>query len=231
MLPKPLGLSTVAGVTVDPTAAFAQLQGGVVDQTPWRDEVSRPRVLFADRPAAPRAQETDAHPDAVRTRQRRFRPQGRPGLLPADVAVVHRRRARPVPAAVRPERDRLKARYDGFHYRDLARLLFLTCGQALDHKTVKTLWHASPVAVQGQLGLTDYHAQADRSHARRQVIRLYYQGGAKVSMRRVLQVSRPTVQAWSRRFEAEPFAGLVDRPRGPRHPRTVWLPLIVQVYP
>jgi transposase InsO family protein len=47
---------------------------------------------------------------------------------------------------------------------------------------------------------------------------------------RVLQVSRPTVNAWIRRFEAEHFAGLVDRPRGPKHPRKVWLPLIVRVY-
>jgi hypothetical protein len=86
------------------------------------------------------------------------------------------------------------------------------------------------VSVQGQLGLTDYHAHADRYHARLQVIRLYYQGWAKVSIMRVLQVSRPTVNAWIRRFEAEHFAGLVDKPRGPKHPRKVWLPLIVQVY-
>jgi hypothetical protein len=62
------------------------------------------------------------------------------------------------------------------------------------------------------------------------VVRLYYQGWAKVSIMRVLQVSRPTVNAWIRRFEAEDFAGLVDKPRGPKHPRKVWLPLIVQVY-
>jgi hypothetical protein len=47
---------------------------------------------------------------------------------------------------------------------------------------------------------------------------------------RVLQVSRPTLNAWIRRFEAEHFAGLVDKPRGPKYPRKVWLPLIVQVY-
>jgi transposase len=57
----------------------------------------------------------------------------------------------------------------------------------------------------------DYHAQPDRSHAR-------------------LQVSRPTPNAWIRRFEAERFAGLVDKPRRTKHPRKVWLPLIVPVY-
>jgi hypothetical protein len=38
------------------------------------------------------------------------------------------------------------------------------------------------------------------------------------------------VDAWIRRFEAEHFAGLVDKPRGPKAPRKVWLPLMVQVY-
>jgi transposase len=230
MLHKPLYLSTVEGVTVEPPAAFAQLQLGFVDQTQWRYEVIRPLVLFADRTAAQRAQETDTHPDTVRALQRRFRQQGMQGLLPADVEVVHRRRASPVPEAVRQELDRLKALYDGFHYRELARILFIKFGQAIDHKTVKAIWQASAVSVQGQLGLTDYHAHADRYHARLQVIRLYYQGWAKVSIMRVLQVSRPTVNAWIRRFEAEHFAGLVDKPRGPKHPRKVWLPLIVQVY-
>jgi hypothetical protein len=103
-------------------------------------------------------------------------------------------------------------------------------GHPIDHKTVKTIWQASAVPTQGQLALTDYHAQPDRYHARLEVIRLYCQGWAKVSIMHVLQVSRPTVNARIRRFETEPFAGLVDKPRGPKHPRKVWLPLIVQVY-
>jgi transposase InsO family protein len=215
---------------VEPTAEFAQLQLGFVDQTQWRYEVIRPLVLFADRTAQQRAQETDTHPDTVRTLRRRFRQQGMLGLLPADAEVVPRRRVSPVPETVRQEIDRLKALYDGFHYRELARIVFIKFGQAIDHKTVKAIWQASAVSTQGQLGLTDYHAQPDRYHARLQVIRLYYQGWAKVSIMRVLQVSRPTVNAWIRRFEAEHFAGLVDKPRGPKHPRKVWLPLIVQVY-
>jgi transposase InsO family protein len=230
MLHKPFCLSTVEGVTVEPTAEFAQLQLGFVDQTQWRYELIRPLVLFADRTASQRAQETDTHPDTVRTLRRRFRQQGMVGLLPADVEVVPRRRASPVPDTVRQEIDRLKALYDGFHYRELAGILFIKFGHPIDHKTVKAIWQASAVSTQGQLALTDYHAHADRYHARLQVIRLYYQGWAKVSIMRVLHVSRPTVHAWIRRFEAEHFAGLVDKPRGPKHPRKVWLPLIVQVY-
>jgi Homeodomain-like domain len=62
----------VEGVIVEPTVEFAQLQLGVVDQTHWRYEVIRPLVLLADRTAQPRAQETETHPDTVRTLQRRF---------------------------------------------------------------------------------------------------------------------------------------------------------------
>src|ERR671931_1943044 len=126
MLHKPLCLKTVEGVTVEPTAAFAQLQLGFVDQIQWRYEVIRPLVLFADRTAQQRAQETHPHPDTVRTLQRRFRQQGMLGLLPENVEVVVRKRTTRMPEAVRLEVDRLKSLYDGFHYRELARILSCT---------------------------------------------------------------------------------------------------------
>jgi hypothetical protein len=44
-------------------------------------------------------------------------------------------------------------------------------------------------------------------------------------------VSRPTVDVWTRWFEAEHFAGLMDKSRAPHTPaRKIWLPLMVQVY-
>jgi hypothetical protein len=104
-------------------------------------------------------------------------------------------------------------------------------GHPIDDKTVKKLWQQSPVACQGHLSLWDYHRHPDRYQARLQVIQLYYQGWEKVSISRFLQVSRPTVDVWIRRFEAEHFAGLVDKSRAPQTPiRKIWLPLMVQVY-
>ncbi len=70
---------------VERTAEFAQLQLGFVDRTPWRYEVIRPLMLFADRTAQQRAHETAIHPDTVRTLRRRFRQQGMLGLLPANI--------------------------------------------------------------------------------------------------------------------------------------------------
>ena len=210
---------------------FAQLQLQFVDHTQWRYEVIRPVVLFADRTPQQRAQETQTHPATVRKLTRQFQQQGMLGLLPHNVEVVVRARTTRVPDAIRQELDRLKALYDGFHYRELARILFITCGVPIDHKTVKALWEESPVSCQAHLGLWGYHAQPDRYEARLQVVKLYYQGWAKVSISRFLKVSWPTVNAWIQRFETEHFAGLVDKSRAPNAPaRKVWLPLMVQVY-
>jgi transposase InsO family protein len=167
----------------------------------------------------------------VRQLRRRFRQQGMLGLLPADVEVVPRERGSPIPAAVRHEIDRLKALYPDFHYRELARIVFCKVGYPIDDKTVKKLWHQSPVPSQPPLELWDYHTHSDRYQARLQVVKLYYQGWEKRSISRFLKVSRPTVNAWIERFEAEHFVGLLDKPRGPKEPpRKIWLPLMVQVY-
>ena len=216
---------------MEPTAEFAQLQLGFVDQTQRRYEVIRPLVLFADRTVGQRARETQIHPDTVRKLQRRFQHQGMLGLLPSDVEVTIRERATWIPDAVRQEIDRLKALYDGFHYRELARILSVKVGYPIDDKTVKKLWQQSAVSQHVQLDLWDYHTHPDRYQARLQVVKLYYRGWDKVSISRVLHVSRPTVDAWIRRFEAAHFAGLVDKSRAPQAPvRKIWLPLMVQVY-
>jgi Winged helix-turn helix len=200
---------------VEPTAAFAQLQLGFFDQMPWRDEVIRPLVLFADRTATQRVQETATHPDTVRTLQRRFHQQGMLGLIPAHLKVTPRGRAARVPNAVRREIDRLKALYAGSHDRELARILCFTFGYPIHHHTVKQLWHQSPIPTPQPPPRGDYRAHADHTHTRWQIIRLYDQGWDKVSLSRFLRVSRPTVDRWISRFETEHCAGLIDRKRGP----------------
>ena len=63
-------------VPVEPVAEFAQLPLRFGDHVQWRYELIRPLVLFDDRTATQRAQETHTHPDTVRTFTRRFRQQG-----------------------------------------------------------------------------------------------------------------------------------------------------------
>jgi transposase InsO family protein len=109
--------------------------------------------------------------------------------------------------------------------------VFCKCAYPIDDKTVKLLWHQSPVPTPPPLELWTYHTQPDRYQARLQVVKLYDQGWDKLSISRFLQVSRPTVATWIARFEAEHFAGLMDKKRGPKAPpRKVWLPRMVQVY-
>jgi len=215
---------------MEPIRDFAQLQLHFVDQIQWRYELIRPLVLFAEGTPTQRAEETHTHPDTVRTFTRRFQQQGLLGLLPGSVEVVPRGRAPQVPEAVRQEIARLKSLYAGFHYRELARIIFATLDYRIDHKTVKQLWQHSPLTTSPQLELWDYHTHPDRAQARWQAIKLYYQGWHKVSISRFLHVSRPTVDLWIARFEEEHLAGLVDHKPGPKSPRKVYFAVMVEVY-
>ena len=214
---------------MEPLRDFAQLQLHFVDQIQWRYELIRPLVLLAEGTPHQRAADTHTHPDTVRTFTRRFHQQGMLGLLPASVEVVPRSRASQVPETVRQEIARLKGLYGGFHYRELARIIFATLEYRIEHKTVKQLWHQTPVMTSPQLALWDSHTHPDRPQARWQAIQLYYQGWHKVSISRFLHVSRPTVDRWITRFEAEHLAGLVDHKPGPKVPRKVWFSTMVEV--
>lgn len=216
---------------MEPMPDFAQLQLHFVDPIQWRYEVIRPVVLFADRTAAQRAEETQTHPDTVRKLTRRFRQQGILGLFPDQTEVTSPSRSTRVPEAVVEEIARLKALYGGFQYRELARIIWYKLDERIDDKTAKKLWQHSPTPVQGELPFGAYYSHADRYQARLQVIKLYYQGWSKLSISRFLRVSRPTVDRWIRRFEAEHFAGLEDRSRAPKSTtRKVWFPLMITIY-
>jgi hypothetical protein len=110
--------------------------------------------------------------------------------------VVHAGRRRRVPEAVVVEIARLKGLYRGLGYRELARILFSTWGERIDHKTVKTLWQQSVVPTPTQLPLLDSLSRPERYQVRVQAIKLYTQGWSKVRISRFLHVSRPTVDTW-----------------------------------
>lgn len=212
------------------TTDFAQLMLGFVDPIQWRYEVIRPIVLLRDTTPQQRADETHTHPYTVRRLVRQFQARGMRGLLPHGAAGEGLRGTPRISDAMRQEIHRLKALYEGFHYRELARILFIKFRQSINHKTVKAIWQASPVSPQEQPEQRTYHAYADRAQARLAVVKLHYQGWEKVSISRVLRVSRPTIDAILTRFDREPFAGLADKRRGPKAPRKRWLPVMVRVY-
>ena len=117
---------------MEPILDFAQLQLHFVDQIQWRYEVIRPLVLFADRSATARAQETDTHPETVGKLKRRFEHQGMLGLMPDTIEMVTPGRRRRVPETVVEEIARLKGLYAGFQYRELARIIFYKLGERVE---------------------------------------------------------------------------------------------------
>jgi hypothetical protein len=196
-----------------------------------RYELIRPLVLWQDRTARQRAQETDTHPETVGALKRRFDVQGMLGLLPDTLQVLPVGRRRRMPTEVVDELQRLKGLYDGFGYRELARILFHTRAHRVSHHSIKKLWHQLSPAPPRQLPLLDYHTYPTRAEARREVITLYAQGWSKRSISRFLHVSRPTITAWIARFEADNAASLEGQSRAPKSPvRKAWLPVMVDIY-
>jgi len=201
------------------------------DPTQQRYELIRPLVLFQDRTAKQRAQETATHPDTVGALKRRFEAQGMLGLLPETIEVVPASRRRRVPTEVVHELQRLKGLYEGFGYRELARIIFHTLARRIHHHTVQQLWQELLPASPQPLPLLDSHSYAERSQARMEVIALYAQGWSKHSISRFLRVSRPTITAWIARFEADNVDSLEDKSRAPHTTvRKAWLPVMVEIY-
>ena len=157
---------------MDAMPDFDQLQLRFVDHVQWRYELIRPVVLMENRTAAQRAEETHTHPETVRDLTRRFRQQGTLGLFPEHTELIRPRRGKPVPAAVVEELARLKALYDGFGYRELARIIWYKVHYRIDDKTVKRLWQQQPMPVPGEASVGAYHRHADRYQARLQVVKL-----------------------------------------------------------
>jgi transposase/transposase InsO family protein len=217
------------------------------DPTQQRYEVIRPIVVTGDRTVSERAQETGMHPDTVSRLKRRFEKQGMLGLIPDTVEVVPARRRRRVSDEVVEELRRLKGLYDGFGYRELARIILYKFNDGIAHTTIRRLWPDLSPPPPEQLPLLDYHSYPERPQARLEVVQLYFQGWSKTSISRFLHVSRPTINEWISRFETEDMASLdvedlenldandlkslADGSHAPKTTRRkVWLPIMLEIY-
>jgi len=216
---------------VQPLLDFDQLQPRFRDPIQRRYEILRPLVLLQDRTATQRAEETHTHPETVGTLKRRFEQQGMLGLVPDSIEIVPSGRRRRVPNAVVQELQRLTSLYDGFQYRELARIIFYKLDYRMTHHTVQRLLQQLPSPSPRQLPLLDYHSYPERSQARLQVIHLHFQGWSKTSISRFLHVSRPTINEWIGRFESDNLASLEEKSRAPKTPaRKAWLPVMIEIY-
>jgi transposase InsO family protein len=232
MSPTRLFVGTSRGDTrVQPQLEFDRLQESFRDPIQRRYEIIRPLVLFQDCTATQRAKETRSHPETVGTLKRRFEQQGMLGLLPSHLEIGPSGRRGRVPEAVVEELRSLRGLYDGFQYRELARIIFYKLNYRISHSTVKRLWSELPPPAPEQLPLLDYHSYPERSQARLKVIKLYFQGWNKLSISRFLRVSRPTINQWIGRFESDHLSALENHSSAPKAPvRKVWLPVMLEVY-
>ena len=82
---------------MQPELDFDRLERHFRDPIQRRYEIIRPLVLFQDRTAIQRAQETQTHPETVGALKRRFEQQGILGLFPDSVEMVTAGRQRRVP--------------------------------------------------------------------------------------------------------------------------------------
>jgi Homeodomain-like domain len=176
----------------DPDAPQLQL----LDPTQYRYELIRPLLLWPERTATQRAQETGTHPETVGRLKRRFAQQGMLGLVPDTLDVLPARRQLRVPDTVVHELQRLKGLYAGFGARELARIIFHTTMHRMTGQTAQRLWDRLPPAAPPPRPLLDYHSHSERIQGRLEVITLYAQGWSKRSISQCLQVSRPTINTW-----------------------------------
>jgi hypothetical protein len=201
-----------------------------IDPTQQRYELIRPLLLCPEHTATQRAQETGTHPDTVGRLKRQFAQQGMLGLVPDTLEVLPARRQLRVPDTVVQELQRLKGLYQGFKDRELARIIFHTTMHRITGQTARRLWDRLPPAAPPR-PLLDYHSHPAPASARLEVITLYAQGWSKRSISQFLQVSRPTINLWLVRFEAENLTSLEDRSRAPHTTgRKAWLPVMVEIY-
>jgi transposase InsO family protein len=203
----------------------------LLDPTQYRYELIRPLLLCPKRTATQRAQETGTHPDTVGRLKRRFTQQGMLGLVPDPLELLPARRQLRVPDTVVHELQRLKGLYTGCGARELARIIFHTTMHRITGQTAQRLWDRLPPAAPLARPLCDYHSHPDPASARLEVITLYAQGWSKRSISRFLQVSRPTINLWLARFEADNLASVEDRSRAPHTTgRKAWLPVMLEIY-
>ena len=202
-----------------------------LDPTQYRYELIRPLLLYPERTATQRAQETGTHPETVSRLKRRFDQQGMLGLVPDTQEIIPAHRQLRVPDPVVHELQRLKGLYAGFGARELARIIFHTTMHRITGQTAHRLWERLPPAPPPPRPLLDYHSHPEPAPARLEVITLYAQGWSKRSISQFLQVSRPTINLWLARFEADNLASLEDRSRAPKTPvRKAWFAVMVEIY-
>jgi len=192
-------------VRTPPTDDWEELQLRFRWSEQQQYELIRPVVLFGQ-PLRERAEQTGA---AVRTLARqadRFDTEGFAGLLDLEPPPAR------LPDDIRQALRNLKAEYAALGLRELVTIIDVRFGRRVGHHTVARVLAAEPLTPPPQRRFPPYHQLAPGTERRLAVVRLHVDGWSVQSIAGYLETTRRTVYQVLKRWLAEDFAGLPDKP-------------------
>ncbi|MGH2559024.1 MAG: helix-turn-helix domain-containing protein [Thermomicrobiales bacterium] len=201
----------------DPTDDWNQLRLLVASPAQEAYELPRPIVLFGQSIPA-RARETAVPERTLRRKVARFAAHGMRSLFDADALPEPTTAHRLLPADIRRAIVELKAEYPPFGLRELATICRHRFDRPVSHHTVRAILTSEPLPIRPPRRFSRYHEVADSVVRRRAVVTLYLDGWSAKAIAGYLATSRQTVHEVLRRWDAEGWPGLADRPLGPRQP-------------
>jgi putative transposase len=201
---------------ITPTDSWPELQPLLLYPDQEDYEVIRPVVLFGFTPLE-RSQETGVSARSIYRKAQRFEQYGLPGLLETDEQPDSKRL---LPRVIRRAIAELKAEYPPLSAHELARICYARFGRRPSPHTIKRVLAEEPPPAQGRRRFPRYLEMADPVQRRLAIVRLHADGWTNSSIAAYLGTNRPRVYKTLRRWSAEEFKGLEDRPSSPHQPAT-----------
>ena len=204
----------------DPTDDWDQLRLLVASPEQATYELLRPIVLFGQ-PTDARARETGVPARTLRRKSARFAAAGMRSLFAVeDEAEDAAPDRRVLPLGIRRAIVALKAEYPPLGPFAIARICRHRFDRPVSYHTVRQVLAAepAPLPLPSARRFRRYHDEPDPVARRNAVVTLYLDGWRPTAIAGYLATSRQTVHEVLRRWDAEGWPGLADRPLGPRQP-------------
>jgi transposase len=210
-----------------PTDDWAQLRLLIASPEQETYEQMRPIVLFGQSPAT-RARETGVPERTLRRKVARFEAIGMRSLFEVEAPPAPDRRS--LPLGIRQAILELKADYPPLGPFEIARICRRRFDRPVSYHTVQKVLTTEPTPFRPERRVPRYRDLADPVARRRAVVTLYLDGWSPKTIAGYLETSRETIYDVLRRWDAEGWPGLDDRPFGPIQPaRKVDLKAMVAV--
>jgi transposase InsO family protein len=198
-----------------PTDDWEQLRLLVGSPEQATYEQLRPIVLFGQSTAA-RSRETGVPERTLRRKAARFATIGMRSLFEPEEPPAADRRV--LPLGIRQAIVALKADYPPLGPFAIARICRHRFDRPVSYHTVRRVLASEPLPLQPHRRVPLSREMADPVARRRAVVTLYLDGWSPKAIAGYLETSRQTVYDVLRRWDAEGWPGLADRPLGPHQP-------------